>query len=69
MFTLKLIKKKNGDLFPNTKHAHGGTDLMQRWAFEHLMHAGYSFCPAEWSEFIFEMAASHDWGIEISREE
>jgi hypothetical protein len=61
MFVLKVILEK-GTYRPNTKHANGGIDLVQDFAFKHLFPEGY--CPWVYHDLLFELAHLHGWNVE-----
>ena len=61
-FTLKVYLK-NSLYFSNDSHFNGGTDLTQRWAFNHLFPDGY--LDWGWRELLWQAADSHGWKVEV----
>ncbi len=67
-FTLKVFRSKDGHIYPNDIHYHGGIDLMQQWAFDHLAANGMYMIAPELSDLFFDLAAAHGWKIEITED-
>ena len=65
-FTLKVIKDKHGDLYPNDQHSYGGIDYLQRTAFEHLFID--NFVPFYQAELLSGLCQIHKWDLEITNE-
>jgi len=65
MFTLKVIEdEKTGFMRADNRHLHGGIDMLQIYAFEHLLPGGV--CPWTHRELLYGLAEAHGWGVIVT---
>lgn len=66
LFTLRVKRcPQTGDYLPDSRHAFGGTDADQVWAFHHLFPDGY--CPQPLYEKLAVLARTHGWKVEFTK--
>jgi hypothetical protein len=66
MFILKVEFDEEDQVYwPDTKHANGGTDVLQSAAFNHLFPAG--FCSRMWEDLLYDLVSIHGWGLAVTR--
>lgn len=66
MFTLKVIDDEEQGVYrADDLSVHGGTDLLQIHAFNHLFPSGE--CLWVFRELVFEMASLHGWEVKVRK--